>query len=69
MSRGADGRSPEKLLGDVSFVKRTFEGRFIDAPFVLDMDANLYVGPADDVSRDQHAAVEVVYRLAVAQPR
>jgi hypothetical protein len=54
--------SEARLLGDVSFVKRTFEGRFVDAPFVLDMDANLYIGPADQYSRDLHSSVEVVLR-------
>jgi len=52
-----------KLLGSLSFVSRTFEGGFKENPFVLDMDANLYVGPADQVSRDGHAAVEVVYHF------
>lgn len=57
-----DTTTQDKLLGDVSFVKRTFEGRFVDAPFVLDMDANLYIGPADQFSRDMHSSVEVVLR-------
>lgn len=57
-----DGGSESRLLGDISFVKRTFEGRFVDAPFVLDMDANLYIGPADQFSRDLHSSVEVVLR-------
>ncbi len=52
-----------KLLGSLDFVSRTFEGGFKDTPFVLDMDANLYVGPADQVARDEHAAVEVVYHF------
>jgi hypothetical protein len=52
-----------KLLGSLSFVSRTFEGGFKENPFVLDMDANLYIGPADQVSRDEHAAVEVVYHF------
>lgn len=52
-----------KLLGSLPFVSRTFEGYFKDCPYVLDMDANLYIGPADQYSRDQHAAVEVVYHF------
>lgn len=62
MKRHKDESIQDKLLGDVSFVKRTFEGRFLDAPFVLDMDANLYIGPADQFSRDMHSSVEVVLR-------
>ena len=62
MSRSQESNTQDKLLGDVSFVKRTFEGRFTDAPFVLDMDANLYIGPADQYSRDMHSSVEVVLR-------
>jgi len=53
----------EKLLGGLSFVSRTFEGRFEDSPYVLDMDANLYIGPADRYSRDEHAVVEVIYHF------
>ena len=45
------------------FVSRTFEGHFKDNPYVLDMDANLYIGPADHVSRDEHSAIEVVYHF------
>ena len=56
-------QSGKKLLGGLSFVSRTFEGRFKDNPYVLDMDANLYIGPADHVSRDEHSAVEVVYHF------
>ena len=52
-----------KLLGDLAFVSRTFEGYFTDTPYVLDMDANLYIGPADHLSRDMHAAVEVVFQF------
>jgi hypothetical protein len=57
-----------RLLGSLPFVSRTFEGHFKDSPYVLDMDANLYIGPADQYSRDQHAAVEVVYQF-LAQTR
>ncbi|MFT5173938.1 MAG: hypothetical protein ACI8W7_002122 [Gammaproteobacteria bacterium] len=52
-----------KLLGSLPFVSRTFEGYFKDSPYVLDMDANLYIGPADQFSRDQQAAVEVVFHF------
>ena len=52
-----------KLLGSLPFVSRTFEGTFKDTPYVLDMDANLYLGPADHLSRDEHSAVEVVYHF------
>lgn len=53
----------DRLLGALSFVSRTFEGRFEDSPYVLDMDANLYVGHADQFARDHHSAVEVVYHF------
>ena len=56
-------RQVKKLLGNLSFVGRTFEGRFEDTPYVLDMDANLYIGPADQFSRDEHAGIEVVYQF------
>ena len=52
-----------KLLGSLPFVSRTFEGHFKDSPYVLDMDANLYIGPADQFSRDQLAAVEVIFHF------
>jgi hypothetical protein len=52
-----------KLLGGLSFVSRTFEGSFEESPFVLDMDANLYFGPADHISRDEHSAIEVIYHF------
>ncbi|MEM7254937.1 MAG: hypothetical protein AAF493_26310 [Pseudomonadota bacterium] len=51
------------LLGGFKFVSRTFEGHFRDNPFVLDADANLYIGPADYVPRDEHATVEVLYHF------
>ena len=63
MPRPKDNPGGGKLLGSLPFVGRTFEGHFRDTPFVLDMDANLYVGPADGAPREQHAAVEVVYRF------
>ena len=52
-----------KLLGGLPFVSRTFEGHFKENPFVLDMDANLYVGPADQHSRDEHSGIEVLYHF------
>ncbi len=52
-----------RLLGDLAFVSRTFEGSFKDTPYVLDMDANLYIGPADHLSRDIHACVEVILQF------
>lgn len=52
-----------KLLGGFPFISRTFEGKFKDNPFVLDADANLYIGPADLVSRDEHVAIEVIYHF------
>ena len=53
----------KKLLGGLSFVSRTFEGQFRENPYVLDMDANLYVGPADHLSRDEHSGIEVIYHF------
>ena len=52
-----------KLLGRLPFVSRTFEGHFEESPFVLDMDANLYIGPADHLSRDEHSGIEVTYQF------
>ena len=52
-----------KLLGGLSFVSRTFEGRFKENPYVLDTDANLYIGPADHLSRDEHSGIEVIYHF------
>ena len=52
-----------KLLGSLSFVSRTFEGSFKDSPYVLDMDANLYIGPADHRARDEHSAIEVIFHF------
>lgn len=56
-------RQDKKLLGNLPFVGRTFEGRFKETPYVLDMDANLYIGPADHLGRDEHAGIEVVYQF------
>jgi hypothetical protein len=58
-----DTNTGNKLLGRLPFVSRTFEGHFKDSPYVLDMDANLYIGPADHLSRDHHAAVEVIFHF------
>ncbi len=55
--------SDKKLLGALRFVSRTFEGGFKENPYVLDMDANLYVGPADHIARDEHGAVEVIFHF------
>lgn len=63
MVRLNDTKTGPKLLGSLPFVSRTFEGYFEDSPFVLDMDANLHIGPADQYNRDHHAAVEVVYQF------
>ncbi len=60
---GPRHRMQKKLLGGLSFVSRTFEGTFKENPYVLDMDANLYIGPADALSRDEHSAIEVVYHF------
>jgi hypothetical protein len=62
-------KEPGKLLGELSFVSRTFEGGFKETPYVLDMDANLYIGPADAVSRDEHSTVEVVYHFLMQTGR
>ena len=53
----------KKLLGGLTFVSRTFEGQFKENPYVLDMDANLYFGPADHMSRDEHSGIEVAYHF------
>ena len=56
-------QATDKLLGELGFVSRTFEGQFKESPYVLDMDANLYIGPADHLSRDEHAGIEVVFHF------
>ena len=56
-------QASKKLLGGLPFVSRTFEGQFKENPYVLDMDANLYIGPADHISRDEHSGIEVVYHF------
>jgi hypothetical protein len=60
--------SGKKLLGGLTFVSRTFESGFKETPYVLDMDANLYIGPADQYARDEHAAIEVICHF-LAQTR
>ncbi|MCH9670010.1 MAG: hypothetical protein K0U93_01035 [Gammaproteobacteria bacterium] len=57
------GEKTKTLLGGFKFVSRTFEGTFRDNPFVLDADANLFIGPADYVPRDEHASLEVIYHF------
>lgn len=52
-----------KLLGDLSFVSRTFEGGFKENPYVLDLDANLYIGPADHLPRDEHASLQAIFHF------
>jgi hypothetical protein len=59
----------KRLLGGLYFVSRTFEGSFKENPYVLDLDANLYIGPADHVARDEHAGVEVVYHFLAHRGR
>lgn len=56
-------QASKKLLGGLPFVSRTFEGQFKENPYVLDMDANLYIGPADHLSRDEHSGIEVIYHF------
>ena len=56
-------------MGGLSFVSRTFEGSFKENPYILDMDANLYIGPADQISRDEHPGIELVYYFLVQTKR
>ena len=49
-----------KLLGEFPFVARTFEARFKSSPYVLDADANLFLGPADHALPFEHTAIAVV---------
>lgn len=63
MTSGNKSRSTGKLLGEFPFISRTFEGRFRDNPYVLDMDANLFIGPADEIARDEHAAIEIIFHF------
>ena len=61
--------SSRKLLGGFPFISRTFEGKFKQNPFVLDADANLFVGPADVVSRDEHIVIGVLYHFMIETGR
>ncbi len=63
MPSGPQPTTTGKLLGGFPFISRTFEGRFKDNPYVLDADANFYVGPADQVARDEHVAIEIIYQF------
>lgn len=63
MSATGRGGSSRKLLGGFPFISRTFEGKFKENPFVLDADANLFVGPADGVTRDEHIVIGVLYHF------
>ena len=56
-------QASRKLLGGSPFVSRTFEGQFKGNPYALDMDANLYIGPADHLSRDEPSGIEVIYHF------
>lgn len=53
------------LLGNLNFVNRTtgsFDQReFKSTPYILDSEAKLHIGPADDLARSEHGAILVVY--------
>lgn len=53
------------LLGNMNFVNRTtgsFDQReFKNSPYILDSEAKLHIGPADDQARDEHGAIAVIY--------
>jgi hypothetical protein len=55
----------EVLLGNINFVTRTTgsvdEREFKNTPYILDSEARLHIGPADDLARDEHGAILVVY--------
>jgi len=55
----------EVLLGNLNFVNRTtgsFDQReFKNSPYILDSEARLHIGPADDIARDEHGGIAVVY--------
>ena len=57
--------SDEVLLGNLNFVTRTTgsvdEREFKNTPYILDSEARLHIGPADDLARDEHGAILVVY--------
>ena len=69
MSATSKVASRRKLLGGFPFISRTFEGKFKDNPFVLDADANLFIGPADIVSRDEHIVIGVLYHFMIETGR
>lgn len=49
-----------KLLGEFPFVTRTFEANFKSSPYVLDADANLFLGPADHALPFEHIAIAII---------
>lgn len=55
----------EVLLGNLNFVNRTtgsFDQReFKNTPYILDSEAKLHIGPADDQARDENGAIAVIY--------
>lgn len=55
------------LLGNLAFVTRTtsaaYDRSLKGSPFVLDSEARLHIGPADDMARNEHGAILVVYEL------
>jgi hypothetical protein len=63
MSANQTGSARTRLLGGFPFISRTFEGRFRDNPYVLDANANLYIGPADQSARDEHVAIEIIFHF------
>ena len=69
MSTTSKVGSGRKLLGGFPFISRTFEGKFKENPFVLDADANLFIGPADLVSRDEHIVIGVIYHFLIETGR
>jgi len=59
------------LLGNLPFVGRTtgpLGGTDFDqfkSPFMLDSEARLHIGPADDIARNEHGAILVIYELLI----
>lgn len=57
--------SEEILLGNLNFVNRTtgsFDQReFKNTPYILDSEATLHIGPADDLARDEHGAILSIF--------
>jgi hypothetical protein len=62
---GEQEMGDEVLLGNLNFVTRTTgsvdEREFKNTPYILDSEARLHIGPADDLARDEHGAILVVY--------